>query len=69
MAFSKATKQRRMPVTTDQLQLPLLLDQQCLRQPLPPDVRKTGIEIIARMLLEALRREARQGHEVHRESR
>ena len=55
-------------MTTDRLQLPLLLDQQHLRQPLPPDVRKKSIEIIAQMLLEVLRREARQGQEVHRES-
>ena len=55
-------------MTTDRLQLPLLLDQQHLRQPLPPDVRKKSIEIIARMLLQVLRREARQGQEVHRES-
>jgi hypothetical protein len=57
-----------MPVTTDRLQLPLLLDRQQLRQPLPPDVRKKSIEIIARMLLQALRSEARQEQEVHRES-
>jgi hypothetical protein len=57
-----------MPVTTDRLQLPLLLDEQHLRQPLPPEVRKKSIEIIARMLLEPLRREARQGQEVRRES-
>ncbi len=55
-------------MTTNRLQLPLLLDRQQLRQPLPPDVRKKSIEIIARMLLEALRRKARQGQEVHRES-
>ena len=55
-------------MTTDRLQLPLLLDQQHLRQPLPPDIRKKGIEIIARMLLQVLRREARQGREVPRES-
>jgi hypothetical protein len=68
MAFSKATKPRRMPVTTNRLQLPLILDRQPLGQPLPPDVRKKTIEIIARMLLHALRREAQQGQEVHRES-
>lgn len=55
-------------MTTDRLQLPLLLDRQQLRQPLPPDVRKKSIEIIARMLLQALRREAQQEQEVHRES-
>ena len=55
-------------MTTDRLQLPLLLDGQHLRQPLPPEVRKKSIEIIARMLLEPLRREARQGQEVRRES-
>ena len=52
-------------MTTDRLQLTLLLDRQQLRQPLPPDVRRKGIEIIARMLLQVLRRE---GQEVHRES-
>jgi hypothetical protein len=57
-----------MPVTTNRLQLPLLLDRQPFRQPLPPDVRKKSIEIIARMLLQALRSEARQEQEVHRES-
>ena len=55
-------------MTTNRLQLPLLLDQQYLRQPLPPDVRKKSIEIIARMLLQALKREAQQEQEVHRES-
>ena len=53
---------------TDRLQLLLLLDRQPLRQPLPLDVRKKSIEIIARMLLEVLRAEARQGREAHRES-
>jgi hypothetical protein len=55
-------------MTTDRLQLLLLLDRQPLSQPLPPEVRKRSIEIIARMLLEALRREAQQGREVRRES-
>ena len=55
-------------MTTDRLQLPLLLDRQHHRQPLPPDVRKKSIEIIARMLLQVLRTEAQQGQEVHRES-
>ena len=55
-------------MTTDRLQLPLLLDRQQLKPPLPHDVRQRGIEIIARMLLEALRREVCQGQEVHRES-
>jgi hypothetical protein len=57
-----------MPVKTDRLQLPLLLDHEYLRQPLPPGARKKSIEIIARMLLQVLRSEARQGQEVHRES-
>jgi len=68
MAFSEAIKQRRMPVTTDRLQLSLILEPQRLGQPLPPDVRAKCIEIIARMLLHALRREAQQGQEVDRES-
>jgi len=55
-------------VRTDRLQLLLLRDLQRLRQPLPPDVRKQSIEIIARMLLHVLRAKARQGQEVHRES-
>jgi septum formation topological specificity factor MinE len=55
-------------MTTDRLQLLLLLDRQPLRQPLPPDVREESVEIIARMLLHLLRREARQGREVHCES-
>jgi hypothetical protein len=49
-----------MPVTTNRLQLPLLLDHRPLRQPLPPDVRKKSIEIIARMLREVLKAEARE---------
>ena len=53
-------------MTTNRLQLPLLLDQQPFRQPLPPGVRKKIIEIIARMLREVLKAEAR---EAHRESR
>ena len=55
-------------MTTDRLQLPLLLDRQQLSQPLPPGVRKKSVEIIARMLLQALKREAQQGQEVRRES-
>jgi hypothetical protein len=55
-------------MTTDRLQLLLLLDRQPLSQPLPPAVRKKSVEIIARMLLHVLRTEARQGREVHRES-
>ncbi len=55
-----------MPVTTNRLQLPLILDRQPLGQPLPPEVRKKSIEVIARMLREVLKAEAR---EVHRESR
>ena len=55
-------------MTTDRLQLTLLLDRQQLRQPLPPDVRKKSIEIIARMLLQARRRAAQQEQGVHRES-
>jgi hypothetical protein len=69
MTFSEATKPRRMPVTTDRLQRSLILDQQQLRQPLPPDARTKCIELIARMLLHALRREAQQEQEVPRESR
>jgi hypothetical protein len=49
-----------MPVTTNRLQLPLLLEHQLLRQPLPPDVRKKSVEIIARMLREVLKAEARE---------
>jgi len=56
-------------VTTNRLQLSLLLDQQHLRQPLPPDARKKSIEIIARMLRQVLKTEAQRGQEVHRESR
>jgi hypothetical protein len=56
-------------VTTNRLQLPLLLDQQPLRQPLPPDACKKSIEIIARMLLQVLKTEEQRGQEVHRESR
>ena len=53
---------------TDRLQLSLILDQQPPGQPLPPDVRTKCIELIARMLLHALRREAQQDQEVRRES-
>ena len=69
MAFSEATKQRRVLMTTDRLQLSLILDEQQLGQPLPPDVRTKCIELIARILLHALRREAQQEQEVRRESR
>ena len=55
-------------MTTDRLQLSLILDQHQLGQPLPPDVRAKCIELIARMLLHALRREAQQDQEVPRES-
>ena len=55
-------------MTTNRLQLPLILDQQPLGQPLPADVRKECIETIAQMLLHVLRRENQQGQEVHRES-
>ena len=50
-------------MTADRLQLPLLLDLQPLRQPLPPDARKKSIEIIARMLLQVLKAEAQRGQE------
>jgi hypothetical protein len=49
-----------MPVTANRLQLPLLLDPERLSQPLPPDIRKKSIEIIARMLREVLKAEARE---------
>lgn len=55
-------------MTTNRLQIPLLLDLQPLSHPLPPDARKKSIEIIARMLLQVLRTEAQRGQEVHRES-
>jgi hypothetical protein len=58
-----------MPVTTDRLQPKLPLDRQQLSPPLPPKARKKSIEIIARMLLHALRGGAKQGPEVHHESR
>ena len=55
-------------MTTDRLQSLLLLDWQPLSQPLPADARKKSIETMARMLLQVLRAEARQGREAHRES-
>lgn len=56
-------------MTTDRLQPRLPLDRQQLSPPLPPKARKKSIEIIARMLLHALRGGAKQGPEVHHESR
>ena len=53
-------------MTTNRLQLPLRLDRQALTQPLPAEVRKKSIAIIAQMLRQVLKAEAR---ETHRECR
>jgi hypothetical protein len=49
--FSKATKPRRAPMTTNRLQLTLISDLRLCAQPLPSNVRKEGVELIAMMLL------------------
>lgn len=53
-------------MTTNRLQLPLRLDRQALTQPLPAEVRTKSIAIIAQMLREVIRAQAR---EAHRDSR
>ena len=55
--YSKATKQRRSPVTTERLQLTLLPDLRPKAQPLPVQASAEGIELIAMMLVHLIREE------------
>lgn len=55
--YSKATKQRRSPVTTERLQLTLIPDLRSKAQHLlvPVQARAEGIELIAMMLVHLIR--------------
>ncbi len=51
-------------MTTNRLQLPLLPEPRDGAQPLPPAARDQSIEIVARMLLQLVRREGARAAEV-----